>query len=101
MSTASRSMAEMRRAASPVDMVVRPTAWLMTQSGSDPSLHLQFPDNREFNREFFDFGPFSVILAPNRWANSMACGKIPYATEQGIFATEQGISEKDQGSCEL
>jgi hypothetical protein len=36
-----------------------------------------FPANREFNREFFKFGPFSAILASNQRANSNACIKIP------------------------
>jgi hypothetical protein len=57
----------------------------------------KFPDNREINREFFNFGPFSAILAPNRQANSIACSKIPYAMEQGIFLTEQGIIFAEQG----
>jgi hypothetical protein len=57
----------------------------------------KFPDNREFNREFFDFRPFSAILARNLWAISMACSKIPYETEQGIFLAEQGIFSSEQG----
>jgi hypothetical protein len=57
----------------------------------------QFPAYREINREFFFFGPFSVILAPNRRANSIACRKIPYSMEQGIFLTEQGIVFAEQG----
>ena len=57
----------------------------------------KFPDNREFNREFFDFRPFSAILARNLWAISMACSKIPYETEQGIFFVEQGIFWSEQG----
>jgi hypothetical protein len=43
----------------------------------EPVSASQFPANREFNREFFKFGPFSAILAPNQRANSNACGKIP------------------------
>src|SRR5271169_351447 len=39
---------------------LRGTAWWWTQP-SATSLHPQFPDNREINREFFDFGPFSAI----------------------------------------
>jgi hypothetical protein len=31
---------------------------------SEPVSTLQFPDNREINREFFDFGPFSGFLLP-------------------------------------
>jgi hypothetical protein len=37
-----------------------------TATGLQP----KFPDNREFNREFFAFGPFLAILVPNRLANS-------------------------------
>jgi hypothetical protein len=72
-----------------------------TATGLQP----KFPDNREFNREFFDFGPFWAILAPNRRANSDGYNKIPYAAEQGIFSGgtgnvwgEQGISAEQQGS---
>jgi hypothetical protein len=43
-------------------------------------LHPKFPDNREINRDFFDFGPLSAIYASNRRAHSMACKQIPYAT---------------------
>ena len=50
-----------------------------------PVSNLKFPDNREINREFFKFGPFSAILAPNRRANSIACRRIPYEMEQGFF----------------
>jgi hypothetical protein len=57
----------------------------------------EFPDNRENNREFFKFGPFSAILAPNRRVNSASYNEIPYATEQGIFLPEQGIFAKEQG----
>jgi hypothetical protein len=60
------------------------TAWLRMQSVANPS-GSKFPANREFNREFFEFGLPSAILAPNRPANSIACSKIPYAMEQGIF----------------
>jgi hypothetical protein len=41
---------------------------VMTELVSAP----QFPDNTEINREFFDFGPFSAIPAPNRQATSIA-----------------------------
>jgi hypothetical protein len=57
----------------------------------------KFPDNREFNREFFKFGPFSTNLASNRPAISIACSKIPYAMEQGIIFAEQGILAPEQG----
>src|SRR3974390_1856442 len=50
-----------------------------------PVSSIEFPGNREINREFCEFGPFLAILAPNRGTNSMDCSKIPYAPEQGIF----------------
>jgi hypothetical protein len=62
-----------------------------------PVSNPKFPDNREINREFFKFGPFSAIPAPNQRANSIACRRIPYEMEQGIFLTEQGILTPEQG----
>jgi hypothetical protein len=56
----------------------------------EPVSATQFPANREFNREFFKFGPFSAILAPNQRANSNACSKIPYKMEQGINSRRTG-----------
>jgi len=75
---------------------LRGTAWWRTHSTAT-GLHPEFPDNREINREFFDFGPFSAILIPNRQVNSGGYNKIPYATEQGIFSAEQGIFLREQG----
>jgi hypothetical protein len=49
------------------------------------SLQPEFPDNREINREFLNFGPISAILVSNRPANSITFRQIPYAAEQGIF----------------
>ena len=43
----------------------------------EPVSEARFPANREFNREFFKFVPFSAILAPNQRANSNSCSKIP------------------------
>jgi hypothetical protein len=63
-----------------------------------PVSNPKFPDNREINREFFNFGPFYAILAPNQRANSSACRKIPYAAEQGMFLAEQGIIVAEQGN---
>ena len=62
-----------------------------------PVSNLNFPDNRENNREFLNFRPFSAILAPNRRARSAGYNKIPYATEQGINLTEQGRFRREQG----
>jgi hypothetical protein len=74
------------------------TAWWRTHSPAT-SLQTQFPANREINREFVNFRPFFVILAPYRRANSAGYNKIPYATEQGIILTEQGIILTEQGIC--
>ena len=63
----------------------------------EPVSTIKFPANRENNREFLDFGPFSAILVSNRRANSMACKKIPYTTEQGLFLAEQRIVAEEQG----
>jgi hypothetical protein len=48
-------------------------------------LHENFSANREKNREFCGIRPPDAIFEPNPRAHSKACGKIPYATEQGIF----------------
>jgi transposase len=37
-----------------------------------PVSKAKFPDNREINREFFDFGPTAAIFTPNRQASSIA-----------------------------
>jgi hypothetical protein len=47
-------------------------------------------NNREFNREYRDFSPFSAFLAPNYRVIPAPCSEIPYATEQGIFANVTG-----------
>src|SRR5215216_1885369 len=47
------------------------TGWLTMQSDAN-GLLTKFPENREFNKEFFNFGPFSAILVPNRRGNPMA-----------------------------
>jgi hypothetical protein len=51
----------------------------------------KFPANREINREFRRIRLLGAILKADTRANSEACSKIPYSTEQGIFAKEQGI----------
>src|SRR6266478_6083379 len=74
-------------------------AWPMTadmRSLYRTGLYLKFPVIREINREFFKFGPFSAILAPNRPANSIACSKIPYAMEQGIIFVEREFSRPNR-----
>jgi hypothetical protein len=51
----------------------------------------ELPANREINREFRRIRLLGAILKADMRANSEACNKIPYSTEQGIFAKEQGI----------
>src|SRR5262249_55567675 len=65
------------------------TAWLTMQSVRT-SLRTKFPANKEINREFCKFGASAAISASNQRANSKACSKIAYATEQGIFAAITG-----------
>jgi hypothetical protein len=57
----------------------------------------KFPGNREINRECCQIRTLSKILKANTRANPKACGKIPYATEQGIISAEQGILAQEQG----
>ena len=67
------------------------------RSRSRTSLHLEFPANREKNREFFDFGLFSGSCVPASPMNSGGLSEIPCATEQGISFKEQGNVRPDQG----
>ena len=50
----------------------------------------KFPANREINREFRRIRLLGANLKADMRANSDACNKIPYSTEQGIFAKETG-----------
>jgi hypothetical protein len=63
----------------------------------EPVSKLKFPANREINREFCRFRLSCTIFAPNRQANSVACSKIPYAKEQGIFRGVTGNSIEGSG----
>jgi len=56
----------------------------------------KFPANREKNREFCRIRALDAILNADTRANSKACSKIPYATEQGNILEEQGIPAKEQ-----
>jgi hypothetical protein len=56
---------------------------VLKEQGDDHWLAGTGPNS--LSREFFDFGAFSAIPVPNRRANSIACSKIPYAMEQGMF----------------
>jgi hypothetical protein len=42
----------------------------------------EFPANREINREFRRIRLLGAILKADMPANSDACGKIPYSTQQ-------------------
>ena len=54
------------------------------------SLRSKFPAGREFAGYFCRIWTRSVIFACNRLADSMCCGEIPCATEQGIFFAGAG-----------
>src|SRR6266436_4827147 len=54
--------------------------------------------SREFSREFFEKGLRGAILASKTRAGSIAYGRIPCSTEQGIFLLEQGIFSREQGN---
>ena len=63
----------------------------------EPVSTLEFPANREINREFCKIRPSATNVRSRTRANPMACGEIPYAAEQGIFVKEQGICAQEQG----
>src|ERR1700675_3603700 len=60
---------------------------------------VKFPENREFNREFFRIRPFGAFFVSNRSDKSMACTRNRefFSREQGISLTEQGILRSEQG----
>jgi hypothetical protein len=62
-------------------------------------LHLQFPANREINREFCDFDAFASDTSTKAPVPQPLLGKFPTQInrdnifeEQGIFSSQQGIS---------
>jgi hypothetical protein len=65
--------------------------------GCEPVSASKFPANREINREFRRIRLLSAILKADTPANSEACKKFPYSTEQGIFAKKLGICAREQG----
>ncbi|MGB9396715.1 MAG: hypothetical protein WCB32_18215, partial [Pseudolabrys sp.] len=71
--------------------------WRKTISAISRSSTAKFPANREKNREFRRIRPLGAILKANTRADSKACSKIPYTTEQGIISAEQGIPVQEQG----
>ena len=78
--------------------VSRKREWVVADAVAfEPVSALQFPANREINREFHRIRAFSAILKADTCVNSEAYSKIPYSTEQGIFAKEQGIFAREQG----
>jgi hypothetical protein len=56
---------------------------------------VEFPANREKNREFRRICPPSAISKADTRASSETYSEIPYATEQGIILGEQGILKKE------
>jgi hypothetical protein len=64
----------------------------------EPVSSIQFPANREINREFRQIPARGAILNADTRANSEACSEIPYSAEQGIFAKEQGICAQRTGN---
>ena len=54
---------------------------------------LKFPENREFNREFFGFSADSALRSN---FNALRPNSLR-APEQGIFSPEQGIFRTEQG----
>ena len=51
----------------------------------EPVSTSKLPASREKNREFCRIRAPEPTFAPSRPVNSVACSKIPYAMEQGIF----------------
>src|SRR5260370_40971516 len=48
-------------------------------------LVIQFPENREFNREFFRIRPFGAVFVSNRSDKSKVCTPIPSARKNREF----------------
>jgi hypothetical protein len=55
------------------------------------SARRQIPVDREKNREFFVFRAFRPKFIAKIGHTSAICGRIPYASESGIYFCEQGI----------
>jgi hypothetical protein len=51
---------------------------------------VDFPANREINRQFSKFRPVAPICARVSVATSAPCSKIPYESEQGLFLSGTG-----------
>jgi hypothetical protein len=69
----------------------------------EPVSTVEFPANREKNRDFCKFLASGATKTAN---NGVVIGlpiRIPYSTQQGIILAEQGILARDQGilSAEL
>jgi hypothetical protein len=81
-----------------MDSIVRPSepsliaACSFRQSDANRSPPTDSLANREIYKEFCKFWLSTAILAPNRLANSIGYGQIPYATEQGISFRGTGKS---------
>jgi hypothetical protein len=72
--------------------------WVLADAvACEPVSTVEFPANREINREFRRIRAPDAILFADTGTISKACSEIPYATEQGNILTEQGILSKEQG----
>lgn len=67
------------------------TGWWRTQSISNLSQHPNSLLTGKLTGNFVESVHLVAILNADTRANSMACSKIPYATEQGIISKKQGI----------
>jgi hypothetical protein len=65
----------------------------------EPVSTLEFPANREKNREFHQIRALGAILKADTRANSKASSEISCATEQGNNSEEQGNLAEEQGFC--
>jgi hypothetical protein len=63
----------------------------------EPVSTVQFPANREKNREFCKIATSGAPETLNSGAIAGLSMQIPYSTEQGIILPEQGILAEEQG----
>src|SRR5215211_8589426 len=74
------------------------TGWLTRQSIAHQSGGLKFPENREFNREFWKFRPLAAKSSLISRGCSAAYSQIPCAQEQGIFTGRTGKAFRGTGN---
>jgi hypothetical protein len=63
----------------------------------EPVSTLQFPANREKNREFNKIGASGAAEIVNNAVVTGLPELIPYSAEQGIILADQGIFAREQG----